>query len=188
MASEWCEALAVFGHPAEHLECDLGQHTEGALRAHHYLIEVGAASLTAVVAGLNGADGGRVLLRQHDIGDAAVVGAVLTCAAGDSPAADGGVLKRLRKMAAGVLTLCAEKLGCVLQGLFKIRAGHARLNGDGLVYFIKGNDLVKSPAHVQRNAALYGLNAAGDGAAAAIDIQGNVVLCWSGSTTERSCG
>ena len=170
------EALAVLRHPAEHLQGDLGEHAECTLRAHHDLIEVGATGLAAVVAGLDSADGGGILLRQHDIGNAAVVGAVLTCASRDRPAADGGVFKRLREVAAGVLALCAEKLRCVLQSLFKVGAGHARLNGYGLVYFIKRNDLVESPAHIERNTALNRLNATGDGAAAAVDIQGNVVL------------
>lgn len=34
------KAFSVFGHPAEKLERDLGKNAEGALAAHHDLIEV----------------------------------------------------------------------------------------------------------------------------------------------------
>ena len=170
------ESLAVLGHPAEYLEGDLGEDAEGALGAHHDLVEVGAAGLAGVVAGLNGADGGGVLLAEDDVRDAAVVGAVLTGAAGDGPAADRGVFKALREVAAGVLTLCAEELRSVLEGLFEVGTGHTRLNGDGLVDLVEGKDLVKALSHIQRDAALDGLDAAGDGAAAAVNVQGDVML------------
>ena len=79
-------------------------------------------------------------------------------------------------MSAGVLTLCAEKLGCALQGLFEVGARHTCLNGDGLVDLVKGYDLVEAAAHVEADAALYRLDASRDGAAAAVDVQRNGML------------
>ena len=128
------------------------------------------------MAGLYRADGGGVFLAEHDIGDAAVIGAVLSGAAGDRPAADGGILKALGEMAAGVLPLCAEQLGRILQRLLKVGAGHTGLNGDGLIDLVEGQHLVESLAHIKRDTALNRLNAAGDRAAAAVDIQGDVML------------
>ena len=170
------KSLPVFGHPAEDLERDLGQDAEGALRAHHDLVEIRAAGLAGIVAGLYGADGRCVLLAEHDVGNAAVICAVLTRSARDRPAADGGILKALREVAAGVLPLCAEKLGRRLQRFLKVRAGHTRLDGDGLVDLIEGYDLVESLAHIQRYAALGRLDAARDGATATVDIQRDIVL------------
>ena len=80
-------------------------------------------------------------------------------------------------MAAGVLTLCAEKLGRVLKRFLKIRTGHAGLNGYGLVDLVKGQHFIEAASHIQRNAALYRLDAARYGAAAAVDVQGNIMLC-----------
>ena len=79
-------------------------------------------------------------------------------------------------MAAGVLPLGAEELRCALERLFQIGAGHTGLYGDGLVDLVEADDLVEVAAHIQRNAALDRLDAAGDAAAAAVDIQRDVVL------------
>ena len=79
-------------------------------------------------------------------------------------------------MAAGVLPLGAEELRRALERLFQIRAGHAGLHGDGLVDLVEADDLVEVAAHIQRDAALDRLDAAGDAAAAAVDVQRDVVL------------
>ena len=79
-------------------------------------------------------------------------------------------------MAAGVLTLCTEEFGRALQRLFQIRTGHAGLHGDGLVDLVEADDLVEVAAHIQRDAALGRLDAAGNAAAAAVDVQRDVVL------------
>lgn len=79
-------------------------------------------------------------------------------------------------MTAGVLPLGAEELRRALERLFQIRAGHAGLHGDGLVDLVEADDLVEVAAHIQRDAALDRLDAAGDAAAAAVDVQRDVVL------------
>ena len=116
-------------------------------------------------------------MRKDDIGDGAVVGAVLAGAAGDHPAAHAAVLEALGEVAAGILALCAEAVGGVLQGLLQHGAGKPRLHGDGLIHLIEADDLIKALSHIQRNAALDGLHAAGDRAAAAVNIQRDMVLC-----------
>ena len=170
------ESLAVLRHPAEDAQRDLGQHAERALGAHHDLVQVRAGGLAGVVAGLDGADGRGVLLAEDDVGDGAVIRAVLARAARDRPAADARILERLREVAAGVLPLGAEELRRALERLFQIGAGHAGLHGDGLVDLVEADDLVEVAAHIQRDAALDRLDAAGDAAAAAVDVQRDVVL------------
>ena len=163
-------------HPAEDAQRDLRQHAERALGAHHDLVQVRAGGLAGVVAGLDRADGRGVLLAEDDVGDRAVIRAVLARAARDRPAADARILERLREVAAGVLPLGAEELRRALERLFQIRAGHAGLHGDGLVDLVEADDLVEVAAHIQRDAALDRLDAAGDAAAAAVDVQRDVVL------------
>ena len=115
------------------------------------LVQVRAGGLAGVVAGLDDADGRGVLLAEHDVGDGAVVRAVLAGAARDGPAADARILERLREVAAGVLTLRTEELGRALQRLFQIRTGHAGLHGDGLVDLVEADDVVDVAVHFQRN-------------------------------------
>ena len=170
------EALAVLRHPAEDAQRDLRQHAERALGAHHDLVQVRAGGLAGVVAGLDRADGRSVLLAEDDVGDRAVIRAVLARAARDRPAADARILERLREVAAGVLPLGVEELRRALERLFQIRAGHTGLHGDGLVDLVEADDLVEVAAHIQRDAALDRLDAAGDAAAAAVDVQRDVVL------------
>jgi len=170
------KTAAVLGHIAEHPQGDLCEDAEGTLRAHHYLVEIGAGGLPGVVAGPDDADGRGVALGQHDVGDGAVIGAVLARATGDRPAAHAGIFKALGKMAAGVGAFCAEKLFCPVQRILQHGAGHAGLHGDGLVGLVEGDDLIEAPAHIQGYAALYGLHAPGDAAAAAVDVQGYVVF------------
>ena len=170
------EALSVFRLPAEYLEGHLGQHAEGPLRAHHDLVEIGAGGLPGIMGSDDAADGGGVLLRKDDIGDGAIVGAVLARAAGDHPAAHAAVLEGLGEMAAGILPLGAKAIGGILQGFLQRGAGKPRLHRDGLVHLIEAEDLIEALSHIQRDAALDGLHAAGNGAAAAVDIQRELML------------
>ena len=165
------EALAVLRHPAEDLQRDLGEHAEGALAAHHDLVEIRTGGLAGIVAGLDHAAGRGVFLREDNVGDRAVIGAVLPRAARDDPAAHGAVFKALREVAAGILTLGSEQLRRILERRLQIRAGHARLHGDGLVDLVEGEDLLEVAAHVETHAALGRLHAARDGGAAAVNIE-----------------
>ena len=124
----------------------------------------------------NAPDGRRIFLREHDVRDRAVIGAVLPGTARDRPAADAAVFKGLREVPAGISALCAEELRCALQRFFELRTGHARLHGDGLVGFVKADDLVEALAHVKRHPAFNGLHSARDRAAAAVDIQRDLIF------------
>ena len=171
------EAFTVFRLPAEYLEGHFGKDAESALRAHHDLVEIGAGGLPGIMGSDDAADGGGVLLRKDDIGDGAIVGAVLARAAGNHPAAHAAVLEGLGEMAAGVLPLSAKAIGGILQGFLQRGAGKPRLHRDGLVHLIEAEDLIEALSHIQRDAALDGLHAAGDRAAAAVNIQRDMVLC-----------
>ena len=155
---------------AEHLKCHMRQHAERALAAHHDLPQVRPGGLARVSIRFDVSDGRGILLSHHNIADAAVVGAVLPRAPRDDPAAHGGMLKALRKMAAGVRPLCAQRPGSVVERVLQLRAAHTRFYGDGLVHFIEGDHFVEAQAHIQRNTAFHALHAPCDGRAAAIDI------------------
>ena len=142
------EALSVLGHIAEYSEGDLGQHAEGALRAHHYLVEVRACRLAGVVARDDLANGSCVFLRENYIGNATVICAVLTRASRDDPAADAAVFKRLREVAAGVGSLRAEIFDRLVESFLKAGAAHTGLNGDGLVDLVEADDLVVALTHI----------------------------------------
>ena len=118
-----------------------------------------------------------VFLRNNYIGYGAVIGAVLTGTACDGPTADGGIFKRLREVAAGVRTLCAEKALSVLKRFLELWSGHTCLNGNGLVGLIEFNDLVEVAAHIKRNTAVNGLNASCNRRAAAVNIERYFILC-----------
>ena len=71
---------------------------------------------------------------------------------------------------------CAEPCLCFAQDFFELGAGHSRFNRDGLIGFVKVNHLVKVPPHIKADAALKRFYAAGNGRAAAVYIEGNVLL------------
>lgn len=79
-------------------------------------------------------------------------------------------------MTAGILPLGAKAIGGILQGFLQRGAGKPRLHRDGLVHLIEAEDLIEALSHIQRDAALDGLHAAGNGAAAAVDIQRELML------------
>ena len=79
-------------------------------------------------------------------------------------------------MAAGIGALCAEGRDGVVEGLFKLRTAHAGFDGYCLVVLAEGDNLVEVLSHVERDAALDCLNAAGDGGAAAVDIHRYLLL------------
>ena len=136
----------------------------------------GPGSVSRELVALDDADGSDILLADDDVFNFAVVARVLTCAAGDSPAADGGILEALREVAAGIGALCAEGRDSVVEGLFKLRTAHAGFDGYCLIVLAEGDDLVEVLPHVERDAALDCLNAAGDGGAAAVDIHRYLLL------------
>ena len=170
------ELLAVLGHILENSEGNVSEDTEGSLAAHHYLIDRGAGCISRELVALDDAHGSDIFLAYDDVLDLAVIARVLTCAAGDSPAADGGILEALREVAAGVCAGCAEGRDGVVKGLFKLRTAHAGFDGYCLIVLAEGDDLVEVLSHVERDAALDSLNAAGDGGAAAVDIHRNLLL------------
>ena len=74
-------------------------------------------------------------------------------------------------MAAGIGSFGAEALLRLIQRRFQRRTGHAALHGDGLISLVERNNLVEILPHIERNAALYRLNAPGDTASPAVDIK-----------------
>ena len=170
------ELLAVLGHILENSEGDMSKNAEGSLAAHHDLVYGRTGSVSRELVALDDADGSDILLADDDVFDFAVIARVLTCAAGDSPAADGGILEALREVAAGIGALCAEGRDGVVEGLFKLRTAHAGFDGYCLVVFAEGDNLVEVLSHVERDAALDCFNAAGDGGAAAVDIHRYLLL------------
>ena len=170
------ETVAVLWHVAVEAERDLGQDAEGALAAHHDLIEVRTGGLPRIVGGDDLAPGRRVLLGHDEVLGAAVVGGVLAGASRDDPAADRGVLEGLGEVAAGVGAFRAEFLDRVVQVAFVVRAGETGLDRDGLVHFVEVEDLVVFSPHIEGDAAFDGFDAPGDGGTAAVDIEGDIVF------------
>ena len=63
-----------------------------------------------------------------------------------------------------------------MKRLFKLRTGNTCLYGNRLVGFVEADDFIEAFAHVERHAALDRFHAAGDRAAAAVDIQRDFVF------------
>lgn len=63
-----------------------------------------------------------------------------------------------------------------MERFFKLRPGNTCLYGNRLVGFVEADDFIEAFAHVERHAALDRFHAAGDRAAAAVDIQRDFVL------------
>ena len=169
--------MAVLRHVAEELHRNFCQDTKCAFAAHHDFIEVRTGRFSRIVGGDDLTARRRILLRHDHVFRAAVIGRVLAGTSGDDPAADGGVLERLWEVAAGVCAFRSEFGNGVVEVGFIVGTGKTGLDGDGLVYFVEVEDLVVFLSHVERNAALCGLDAARNGRTAAVDIERNLVLC-----------
>ena len=63
-----------------------------------------------------------------------------------------------------------------MKRLFKLRTGNTCLYGNRLVGFVEADDFIEAFAHVERHAAFDRFHAAGNRAAAAVDIQRDFVL------------
>ena len=109
------EARAVFRHVTEDLHGDLDQDAEGALRALHDVVHLGAGGRGRVIQGLEGPGRGDVFLAEDDVVGVAVIGRGLARAQGHDPATHRGILEGLREMAAGIAELGAE----AFRGLFR---------------------------------------------------------------------
>ncbi len=170
------KAAGVLGAPAEDAQGDGGEHAEGALAAHQDLVEIGTGGGARVGGGLDHAAGGDHLLGDDDVLDLAVVGGILPGAAGDHPAAHAGMLEGLREMTAGVAVVPAQLFGGVVEGVLERGTPDAGLHGDGLVGLVEGDHPVEVGAEIQADAVLHRLHAAGDGGAAAVDVERDAVL------------
>lgn len=170
------EAEAVLRHVFKHAQGDMRQDAEGALAAHHDLIDGGAGRVARALVTFDDAHGGDIFLADDDILNLAVVAGVLARAARDRPAADGGVFKGLRKVAAGVAPLGMQLFRRVVEDLLELRAAHTGLHGDGLVVLAEADDLVEIFAHIERDTAAHGLHTARDGRTAAVDVHRDFVL------------
>ncbi len=138
---------AVFRHVTEDLHGDLDQDAEGAFRALHDVVDLGAGGRGRVIQGLEGSGRGDVFLAEHDIVGVAVIGRGLARAQRHDPAAHRGILEGLREMAAGIAELGAKELRGLVQGLLVGRSEHARLDACRLVELVDLQELVHVRAH-----------------------------------------
>ena len=111
------EALAVLRHVAEDLHGDLDQNAEGAFRALHDVVYLGAGGRGRVIQCLEGACRGDVFLAEDDVVGVAVIGRGLARTQCHDPAAHRGILEGLRKVAAGIAELGAERVPELDSGL-----------------------------------------------------------------------
>ncbi len=79
-------------------------------------------------------------------------------------------------MTTGIIPLCTKFKLSTIQMAFQIRAGHTGLYSNGLIRFIKVQDLVEVASHIQGYAALYRFYATGNGRTAAVNIQWNFLF------------
>ena len=78
-------------------------------------------------------------------------------------------------MPAGIRPLCPEQLLRPVQGILKLGPRHPGLDRDRLILLLKGQDLVKPQPHIQGNSAPDRFHPSRHTAAAAVDIQGNLM-------------
>ena len=145
---------AVFRHVAEDLHGDLDQNAEGALRALHDVVDLGAGGGGRVIQGLEGPGRGDVFLAEDDVVGVAVIGRGLAGAQCHDPASHRGILEGLREVAAGIAELSFKELRGLIQGFLVGRSEHARLDACRLVELIYLQELVHVRAHHQGDAAL----------------------------------
>ena len=161
----------------EHFEGNFGEDAEAAFASHHNLVDVRTCGFSRRAVGLYRADGGCVLLFENDVRRAAVVGRVLTRAASDDPAANAGILERLREVSASVTLRRTEVFWGVIENVFELRTADTGLHGDCLIDFVERNDLVEVLADVNHNVGAYHcFRAASDGRAACVDVHFDAVF------------
>ena len=174
---EHIREFAVFSGLFEHFKRHLRQNAVRPFAAHHDLVDVGTGGFSRRGIGAYPAYRGDVLLAQHEIRGAAVVGGVLTAAARHYPAAHTAVLEGLREVPAGEAVFRAEVFGRVVEDVLKLRSADAGLDGDGLVDLVEGDDFVEILPEVEDHVRrAHALRAARDAGPSGIDVKVYLVL------------
>jgi len=162
VAEHIAEPFAVFGLPTAEAQGDFCQDAKAAFAAHHDLVKIRSGRSPWMGMGFEDAARGHIFLIYDDILNFPVIGGVLPRSAGDHPTANAGILKGLREVPDGIVAFGAQLFNRILQQVFKLSPPHARFDSHGLINFVQVDQAVHVHGHIQANAALGRLIAAGD--------------------------